>query len=147
MTFRTILIDNDEATVRLISVVARERGHEVVALAEPSSCPLYVGDACACPRESTCGDLLIVSNHLPMISGLDLIERQLQRGCSGAVRNKAVMSRTWSAEELARAEKLGCKLFRKPFLVREVLDWLEERETQIRQARQQAKSARPPAAG
>jgi hypothetical protein len=132
MKFRTILIDNDEATVRLISVVAREREHEILALDEPFSCPLYSDDACSCPQETACGDILIVSNHLPAISGLDLIERQLRRGCRGSVQNKAVMSRTWTPEDLARAEKIGCKVFKKPFLAREVIGWLEERELRIR---------------
>lgn len=128
MQLRIFLIDDDEPTVRLIALVARDRGHEVYAMSEPAACPLFGCESCQCPRESACGDLLITGNRLAGMSGLDLIERQLRHGCKGAARSKAVLSRTWTDDDLERAERLGCKIFHKPFLVREITDWMDERE-------------------
>jgi hypothetical protein len=65
------------------------------------------------------------------MSGLAFVEAQTLRGCKGSVGNKAVISGTWEREELAKAERLGCKIFHKPFRINELLDWLEERRKLI----------------
>ena len=37
-----------------------------------------------------------------------------------------LMSTTWSEADWQYAHKLGCKLFRKPFDLKEILEWLDD---------------------
>jgi hypothetical protein len=48
-----------------------------------------------------------------------------------AVQEFALMSGTFSAADLTRAENLGCKLFTKPLKMAEVVAWVESVERRI----------------
>lgn len=128
MRIRTLLIDDDEPSLRLVSLIARERGHEVIVLSNPDASLPSPTDSDS-PKENASCDLLITGD-LPQLSGLDIIERRAKEG-ERSIQGKAVLSRTWTPENLARARRLGCKAFKKPFLVREINDWLEEQELEI----------------
>jgi hypothetical protein len=47
------------------------------------------------------------------------------------VKNKAVLSASWSSEEKERAKVLGSKIFKKPFRITELSKWLDETEKNI----------------
>jgi DNA-binding response OmpR family regulator len=131
MLIRTFVFEDDQHIRTLVSQVSAKRGHEVLGFAEPSLCPIYAGTGCSCPQEEACGDILIADIQMPRMSGLELIEKQLRGGCRGSVRSKAVMSAGFTAEELARAAALGCRIFRKPFRLRELDAWLADCERRI----------------
>ncbi|OEU54179.1 MAG: hypothetical protein BA871_08120 [Desulfuromonadales bacterium C00003096] len=44
------------------------------------------------------------------------------------VGNKAMLSGTWSQEELRKAQGLGCKVFNKPYRAEEIEVWLDAQE-------------------
>jgi len=124
---RVIILEDDESSRALLSLLLEEKGFEVLAFADPTICPIYTDSEQVCSHEDACGDFLLTDNRMPGMSGLDFVGEQARRGCKGIVKNKAVMSATWNDEELERAEKLGCKVFRKPYQVAEIIDWLEQR--------------------
>ena len=131
MTPRVIVLEDDETSRKFITLMLKQRGYEVVSAADPTICPVYATPNQACPHEDACGDFLLTDNRMPNMTGLEFIEAQAQRGCKGIILNKAVMSGTWSAEELEKAQKLGCKIFTKPYRISEIIQWLEEQKQQI----------------
>ncbi len=92
MRKKKIFIIEDQDDIRhLLEVVFQQTGgFEVHAAAEPAACPLYFSDACDCPQENTCGDVLLTDNYLPRMTGLEFIQRQVAKGCKGSIQNKAV---------------------------------------------------------
>lgn len=128
MQFRTILLEDDDNARELLATLLRKRGHEVYSFSAPSACPLYADPECLCPQDHACGDFLITDNRMPGITGLEFIQRQTAGKCRGAIRNKAIMSGNWTAQEWELATGLGCRLFNKPLDLQELWDWIGERE-------------------
>ena len=136
MKLRAIIIDDDENCRKLLAKVLERESYEVFSFPDPCACPLYMNPTCICPHEHACGDFLITDNKMPRMSRLEFVEHQSRRGCKGIVKNKAVISGTWSAAELLKAEQLECKTFRKPYNLNLLLEWISEREKQIPVARE-----------
>ncbi|HKJ04871.1 MAG TPA: hypothetical protein VJ974_04685 [Geopsychrobacteraceae bacterium] len=132
MKLRIVVFDLDESIRELLSVVARNKGHEVLAFAEPVACPLYSDSDCKCTQEYTCGDLMIIDKRMLRMSTFDFIRKQIENGCKGATQNKLVLSTTGSSEkEIAVAKELGFTLMKMPFSVKEIADWIDECEKRI----------------
>ena len=53
-----------------------------------------------------------------------LIRDRIKDGCN--VKCRALMSASWSEADWQYAHKLGCKLFCKPFDLKEMLEWLDD---------------------
>lgn len=131
MQLRAIVIDDDEACRLLLVQMLKRRGYEVFSLPSPEACPVFKDSECTCPKDAACGDFLLTDNQMPGITGLEFVARQVQAGCKGDVSNKAVLSGTWSQEELWQAQQLGCKVFDKPYRTGEIEAWLDAREKLI----------------
>lgn len=128
MALRVVIFEDERVTREILSRLISSRGHEVLCFPDPSCCPLYSGTACSCTEEEACADILITDNQMPVMSGLQFIRRQYERGCKGIVNNKAVVSGYLSPEELEQIRNMGCKVFSKPVKWGEMLLWLEECE-------------------
>ena len=128
---RLIVIEDDKHCRELLSLILRQNDYDVISLAEPTACPLYSDLESECSHEDACGDFLLTDNRMPRMSGLQFIEIQQARGCKGAVHNKAVISASWTDDELKHAERLGCQIFSKPLDVENILKWLRERKRLI----------------
>ena len=124
---RVIILEDDEDSRRILAMVLERRGYEVVSAAEPLICPLYTDLDARCTHEFPCGDFLLSDNHMPRMTGLQFVARQKERGCKGAVRNKAILSGTWELLELETAARLGCKVFTKPYNLDDIFHWLRDR--------------------
>jgi len=128
---RVIILEDDEDSRRILAMVLERRGYEVVSAAEPLSCPLYTDLDARCTHEFPCGDFLLSDNHMPRMTGLQFVARQKERGCKGAIRNKAILSGTWDLQELETAARLGCKVFTKPYNLNDIYRWLMERRKKL----------------
>lgn len=132
MKLRIIVLDMDDSIRELLTTILQQKGHEVIALSEPTVCPLYSELDCCCSQESPCGDLMIISNRMAKMSGMKLIKKQLEGGCKGAVQNKLVLSSTIrKSREHSFAKELGCKVLLKPFKISEISAWVDECEKKI----------------
>ena len=132
MKLRIIVLDMDESIRDLVTIIAQNKGHEVIALPEPIVCPLYSDLDCCCSQDLACGDLMIISNRMAKMSGLKLIKKQLEGGCKGATQNKLVLSTSIrKSREFAFAKELGCKVLMKPFKISEISAWIDECEKRI----------------
>lgn len=132
MKLRIIVLDMDSSTRALLTTIAEQKGHEVIALPEPIVCPLYSELDCCCSQKLPCGDLMIISNRMAQMSGMKLIKKQLDGGCKGASQHKLVLSTTIrKSRELSFAKELGCKVLFKPFKISEISAWIDECEKKI----------------
>jgi hypothetical protein len=66
---------------------------------------------------------------MPIQNGLVFLEEQINKGCR--CRHFALMSGDLSAQDIAKAEALGLKVFIKPFNLAEIISWLEQIEKEI----------------
>lgn len=124
-----IIIFEDEYLIRFsLTSKLTKRGYDVLSFSDPTFCPAIYQSEPQCPNPdgSVCCDFLLTDNNMPHMTGLEFIEQQEKKGCKGLFENKAVMSAVWSDEDLARAEKLGCKIFHKPLDFEAILGWLAE---------------------
>ena len=133
MKIRVLVFDDDEHVRSLVSSILLQRGYEVHQFSEPGSCPLYLEGKCPCPESHTCGDIIITDVNMPKVTGLELIENQIRRGCK--VRHFGVMSGVLSNSVVKHAIELGCKIFKKPFEINKLRDWLDQCEKSLNSSR------------
>jgi CheY-like chemotaxis protein len=125
MKVRALVLEDEENVRRLLTGMLRNRNYEVIAYRDPSLCPLHNESVCY----YACTDILISDMRMPNVTGLDFIEKQLRQGCK--IKNVALMSATWQPHEVERARQIGCRVFEKPFSVKELNAWLDECETSL----------------
>ena len=130
---KVIVLEDDDASRKLISLVLQQNGYEVISAPDPTACPLYTHLEERCTKEHPCCDFLLTDNRMPNMTGLEFIEVQSQRGCKAKAENKAVMSGSWTQEERDKAHQLGCKIFKKPYRMNEILAWLTEQKRKLYQ--------------
>jgi len=123
---RVILLEDDDLIRTSLARFLSQRGYEVIISPDPSICPILQKFRSGHFQDEFFGDFLLTDNNMPVLCGLELVEMQMKAGCKGLVPNRAVMSATWSEEDMAKAETLGCTVFNKPLDLDDVLDWLEK---------------------
>ena len=128
---RVIILDDEPLILDMMGRFLAQRGYEVVSLTEPVICPLYEKGADGCEQAVACADVVITDLKMPKMSGIELLERQTQRGCKLDIRNKAVMSAHFDEDSMKRIRNLGCAYFEKPFRLSGLSGWLHECEQRI----------------
>jgi DNA-binding response OmpR family regulator len=128
---RIFLIEDDDHLRSLLKTFLEIKGHEVFAASDPTGCPAYDSDEESCVHLNPCGDALIIDQSMPKMKGLEFIQQQIERGCKGAVQNKAIMSARLTQEEAKLAAQLGCTIFSKPFQLNSLHEWLESVEKRL----------------
>ncbi len=132
MKLRIVIFEDDPGLRRLLTVIFDQEGHEVLSFPNPGgACPIYHDEKGQCPQDYACGDILITDNRMPRMTGLEFIRRQVEKGCKGAILNKAVMSASWCHEDIRAAENLGCRILYKPFRLDDLKNWVRERQLDI----------------
>lgn len=129
MRIRGLIFDDSDLIRSFVQQIMVARGYEVFTFSDPGLCPLYLQPGCECPAGHACGDILISDVNMIMVGGLKFLDGQVKKGCK--VKNMALMSGSWSAPELELAERIGCRIFHKPFTVEELQAWLDECERRI----------------
>ena len=130
-TPRIIVLEDDRAQLLILERFLERKGYEVVSAPDPMMCPVYSDKRCDCPEGMVCGDILLTDNHMPRMTGLRFVERQQQMGCKGLMENKAVLSAGLTEEDRKEAADLGCTCFDKPYELRKLEKWLDERISRI----------------
>jgi hypothetical protein len=70
---------------------------------------------------------------MPVETGIEFLTNRFKFGCK--IKFRALMSADWTEIDLQSAEKIGCRVFRKPFDLGELLEWLDTCRKQIDQKR------------
>ena len=120
---RVLIFDEDDVICITLKEILVKRGYEVFTFSESGVCPLFHTVDHLAITDSICSDIIISDLTLPNIDALELIRDRIENGCN--VRCRALMSTNWSDADWQYAHKLGCKLFCKPFDLKEMLEWLD----------------------
>ena len=121
---KVLIFDENEVLSSTLKRILYERGYEVFTFSDRGVCPLYHTVDHPAISDSICSDIIISDLYLPNIDGLKLIKDRIDKGCK--VKFRALISTTWSDADWQYAHKLGCRLFRKPFDLKEMLEWLDD---------------------
>ena len=127
--YRVLIFDDQKEIRQLLWSLFDDRGYEVFTFPHPAICPLSEADCCPCPSDQSCTDIIISDVEMPFLNGLDFIEQQIGKGCR--CKYIALMSGAFTDEHVAKATALGIKLFKKPFQIKEIIEWLDQVETEI----------------
>ena len=103
--------------------------YEVFTFPHPALCPLSEENHCPCPKEQACSDVIISDVEMPFKNGLDFIEEQINKGCR--CKNIALMSGAFTNEHLTKSKSLGITIFKKPFQLADINNWLDRMEKNI----------------
>jgi len=129
MSFRVLIFDDEPSIRQLLWSLFDGRGYEVFTFPNPGTCPLCEKEICPCSLAEACADVILSDVNMPVKSGIDFIEEQISKGCR--CKSMALMSGNFSAHDVERAASLGIKLFKKPFPLAEIIQWLESVEKNI----------------
>ncbi len=119
------LVFEDDALVRTWIVrVLEQRGYQVCAYPEATIC-----QSCLSPLGHRCADLVISDVSMPGWSGLDFLIQHHKIKCR--IQSIALMSGSWSDEDLECAHAEDCQVFYKPLQIPALMDWLEQCERAV----------------
>jgi len=129
-----VLIFEDNGFLRsTLKDILVSKGYEVYDFSNPGMCPQYLSSNQNCLWDDSCSDIIISDVNMPVETGLEFIKNRLSSGCK--IKFRALMSADWAESDLQYAQKIGCKVFQKPFDLEELLQWLENCQKQIDQNR------------
>ena len=126
---RVILLEDRDSIRRLFTDIFVERGYETFAFSTPAICPLQIIPECRCGKNQTCTDVIVSDLNMPNMTGLCFIENQRKKACKCT--HVALVSASWTEQDLLKAHELGCKTFTKPFFFKELENWLDVVEKSI----------------
>ena len=129
MNYRAFIFDDQKDIRQVLCSLFDRRGYEVFSFPHPGTCPLSEEEICPCPIEQTCADMILSDVNMPIKNGLDFIEEQIQKGCR--CKHFALMSGDFTDGDVSKAKSLGIKIFKKPFKLKEVINWLDQIENDI----------------
>lgn len=128
---RAIVCDDEELILELFRSILEMMGYEVLTAATPMTCPFYREHADSCPQHNRCADILITDHNMPVMTGLELLEIQHQKGCKLISRNKALITGIGDPTLRAKAELIGCQFITKPVSASTLIAWIRECEKRI----------------
>jgi len=129
MNYRALIFDDQTDIRQILWSLFDDRGYEVFTFPHPGTCPLTEEELCPCSVEETCADLILSDMNMPIKNGLEFLEEQIKKGCR--CKYFALMSGTFTDEEFSKAKSLGIKIFKKPFALTEIINWLNQIEKDI----------------
>jgi CheY-like chemotaxis protein len=129
MNYRVLIFDDQLEMQKILWSFFDGRGYEVFTFPHPGACPLSEEALCPCSIEESCTDIILSDMNMPVKNGLDFLGEQLAKGCK--CKHLALMSGDFWDEDVLRAKSLGLKIFKKPFKLRDMSNWLDQIENDI----------------
>ena len=132
MKLRVAVFDKNDTNRYWLWEVLDERGYEVFTFPDPGLCLNNLRSDAKCDRNCDCVDVIIADLKIPNIFSLGAVEGQIKNGCQ--CEYFALMNGEWSGDDIKYADKVGCRVFKKP-ITKRIIGWLDEVEETIRQKR------------
>ena len=133
MNYRALIFDDMKEIRKILWKLFDNRGYEVLTFSHPALCPLSEKEVCPCSSEETCADVILSDVNMPIKKGIDFLEEQIKKGCR--CKHFALMSGEFSEEDVSKAKSLGIKIFKKPFKLAQIINWLDQIEKDTDQKR------------
>lgn len=133
---RIIIFGDKENICGLYSSFLRSKGYEVLHYPDPATCAVVARQTGTCPRDHVCADMFLAEMDMEGITGLELIQRQSERGCRATPQNKAVLSSGLKYGQKKEIQAMGSMSFQKPFRLMDLLAWVSGCEQNIPPNRQ-----------
>ena len=124
---RAIIFDDNSDLLSLLKDYFTHRGYEVVTDQDPVVCPECENNA-NCRNLKPCADIFITDFNMPKMNGIERLKEQSQRGCKIPARSKALISADIDDNKLKSIDELGSAFLEKPFSLKTLSAWLDERE-------------------
>jgi DNA-binding NtrC family response regulator len=121
---RVLIFEDNDGLRSSLKHLLGELGYEVFTFSNPGLCPVYNSVCHNCPLDHACADIIISDIDMPTQNGLELMKDRKQMGCK--TKYRALMSGGWTDSKLKYAQELGCRVFHKPFDLKEMLQWLDD---------------------
>jgi CheY-like chemotaxis protein len=119
-----LAFDDNPLSLALLEDVLAEKKYEVKSFADPSLFMVFC-DHDICRAESPCADVLLTDNQMPVMNGFDFLKALKEKRCKIPDNRKAIISGSFSQEQLEQAKQLGYTIFQKPAPLDELFTWLD----------------------
>lgn len=129
MRNRVLIFDDEKEIREVLRSLFNIRKYEVFTFPHPDACSLSKEKVCPCPEGQACSDIILSDLKMPFKNGLDFIKEQLKKGCK--CKHIALMSGYFTDEDVSYANLKGLKIFKKPFHLSEIINWLNKVEKDI----------------
>ena len=136
-TLRVLIFEDNDILRSMLKNLLEDHGCEVFTFSDPGLCPVNDSVSHNCPLDDACADIIISDVNMPTQTGLELMKDRKQKGCK--TKYRALMSGDWTDSNLKDAQELGCRVFHKPFNLKEMLQWLDKCHERIEPERKLSK--------
>jgi DNA-binding response OmpR family regulator len=129
-SLKAVVIDDDPGVLSFLHYFLKSRGYVVQTYENPADTPLHRSSVCPCSMEGQCPDLIISDLNMPSMSGVDLLEPFIKKGCR--CRHIAMIAgKGFTEAELIRMAKFGTYYFTKPLDLDDFHAWLDRVEREV----------------
>lgn len=129
LTYRMIVVEKDPFVRELLELDLVRFGYEVFTCTDFDSVPVQVQGHPSRPEKSLSFDFLLADVGDRGYQNLDCTSALIQGGYE--VSRIAVMAASLTNRQQEKLERLGCRIFAKPFALSELRDWLDQGRIQI----------------
>ena len=133
MKARVLIFEDNDTLRSTLKSLLEDLGYEVHTFSNPGMCSQYYSSDHSCLVDDSCSDIIISDVNMPIANGIEFIKSRLNNGCK--INFRALMSADWNEADLQQAEKIGCRIFHKPFDLQELINWLDHCRKQIDERR------------
>lgn len=129
MKIRVLVFEDNDALRSSLKNILEALDYDVRTFSNPGMCSEFYSSEHSCLLDDSCSDIILSDINMPVETGLESIKRRFSNGCK--VRFRALMSADWDEFDLKQAEEIGCKIFHKPFDLKELIKWLDNCRKEI----------------
>lgn len=124
-----LIFENSDILRSTLSSIISNLEYEVKAFSTPDKSPYSIASIQNCLSANSDPNIIISDVYLPLINGYEVLGYRPQK--VDELKFIAFMPADWNEVDIYYTEKIGCKVFKKPFDLKDLLEWLDNCRKQI----------------